>query len=106
MLITFFEQKQINSKLTLILRLNDSKSLETSKHHSSFAGMHVTQSENMHRFDQGSYMSKTETIPSNAEFRKFASLRMKLAWLANTKPAIIFEISKIAQVAQLCMKRI
>ena len=45
----------------------------------TFAGMHITESENMYHIDRDFCMSKIEQIPSNAEFCKFASMRMKLA---------------------------
>ena len=41
-----------------------------------------------------------EQIPSNAEFSTFDSMRMKLAWLENTRRDILLEISQIAQVAR------
>ena len=45
-------------------------------------------------------MSKIEQISSNPEFSKFASMSMKLEWLANTKPSVVLEISQIAQVTR------
>ena len=54
----------------------------------------------MYLIDQDFYMSKIEQILSDAEFSKFASMRIKLAWLPNTKPDIVFEISQIAQISQ------
>ena len=64
----------------------------------TFAGMHITESDNMYHIDSDFHMSKIEQIPSETEFSKFASMRMKLAWLPNTKHDIVFEISKIVQV--------
>ena len=66
----------------------------------NFAGMHITESDNIYHTDQDFYLSKIEQIPSNAEFSKFAFMRMKLSWLANTRRDIIFEISKIVIVAR------
>ena len=54
----------------------------------------------MHYIDQDFYMSKIEQIPSNTEFSKFAYMRMKLAWLANTRPDIVLEISQTAHVTR------
>ena len=62
--------------------------------------MHITESGNMDHIDQGFYMRKIGQIPSNAEYSKFASFIMKLAWLTNTRPDIIFEISQIIQVTR------
>ena len=64
----------------------------------TFAGMHITESDNMYHRDQDLYMNKIEQIPYNAEFSKFASMRMRLAWLVNTRPNVVLEISLIAQV--------
>ena len=60
--------------------------------------MYITESENMHHIDQDFYMSKIEHIPFDAEFSKFTSMRMKLAWLANTLPDVVFEISQTVQM--------
>ena len=46
----------------------------------TFAGMHITESDNIYHIDLDFYMSKIEQIPSDAEFSTFASMRMKLAW--------------------------
>ena len=45
-------------------------------------------------------MSKIEQILPNAEFRTTALMRMRLAWLANTRPNILLEISQIAQLTR------
>ena len=50
----------------------------------AFAGMHITKFDNMYHIDQDFYMNKIGQIPSNAEFSKFASKRMRLTWIANT----------------------
>ena len=59
---------------------------------SIFAGMHITESENMFHIDQDFYMSRIEQIPLNAKFSRFASMKMKLACLANTRTDIVLEI--------------
>ena len=64
----------------------------------TFAGMHVTESDIMHLIDQDFHWSKVEHIPSNNEFSKYASMRMKLAWLASTRSDVVFQISLIAQL--------
>ena len=58
--------------------------------------MHITASDNIYKIDKDFYMRKIEQIPSNAELSKFVSKRMKLAWLAKTRPDIVFKISQIA----------
>ena len=66
----------------------------------TFAGMHITYNQGMFNIDQDFYMSKIEQIPSDAEFSKFASMRMKLACLANTRQDLAFKISQIAKVTR------
>ena len=53
----------------------------------------------MYLFDQDFNMSKIENIPSEAKISKLSSMRMEITWLANKRPAIVFKISKIEQVA-------
>ena len=54
----------------------------------------------MFHIDQDFHINKIEQIPSDAVFRKFISMRMKLAWIAKTRPNIAFEISQIAQITR------
>ena len=71
----------------------------------AFAWMHITESHNVYNIEQDFYMSKIEQIPPNAEFSKFASLRMKLAWVANTRPDAIFQIKQIAQANRVIYEK-
>ncbi|CAN8072966.1 unnamed protein product [Agarophyton chilense] len=50
--------------------------------------------------EQHSYLKKLEELPSDAKFSLFRSMRMKLAWLANTRPECLFQISQLAQVTE------
>lgn len=50
--------------------------------------------------DQHGYLRKLESLPCDASFSEFRSMRMKLAWLANTRPDCLFEISQLAQVTE------
>lgn len=52
------------------------------------------------RQDQHSYLRKLETLSADASFTDFRSMRMRLAWLANTLPYCLFEISQLAQVTE------
>ena len=45
----------------------------------TFAGIHITESNNMYYIDPDLYMSTIEKIPSDAAFSKIASVRVKLA---------------------------
>ena len=67
---------------------------------STLARMHISDSDNMYHIYQDFFMSKIYQIISDAEFNKFASLRMRLALLANTRPDTVFEISHIDQVTR------
>ena len=49
---------------------------------------------------QKHYLHKLEHLPSDASFSAFRSMRMKLAWLAHTRPDCLFEISQLAQVTE------
>ena len=44
------------------------------------------------------YMHKLERLHLEASFLEFRSMRMRLGWLANTRPDCQFEISQLAQV--------
>ena len=45
-------------------------------------------------------MIEIEQTPFNAKFSKFASMRMKLTWLANTRPDTVIKITQNSQVAR------
>lgn len=47
---------------------------------------------------QNRYLRKLEELPLDADFLEFRSMRMKLGWLANTRPNVLFEIATLAQV--------
>ena len=67
--------------------------------------MHIIDFEIMFHIDRDFYASKIEQILSDAEFRKLASVRTRLAWLPNTTPDIVFEISQIAQLTRAMYER-
>ena len=48
--------------------------------------------------EQHEYLRKLEELPLDASFSHFKSMRMKLAWLSNSRPDCLFEISQLAQV--------
>ena len=56
--------------------------------------------DNIMQTSQISYMSKLEELESTATFSDFRSMRMKLAWLAHTRPDCLFEISHLAQITE------
>ena len=58
--------------------------------------MRVADIDNICHIDQESYTNKIKQIPSDAKLSKFSSMKMRLAWLANTTPDILFKISQIA----------
>ena len=50
--------------------------------------------------DQHEYLKRLEELPADCPFKAFRSMRMKLAWLANTRPDCLFEISQLAQITE------
>ena len=44
------------------------------------------------------YIRHLVPLSSNATFSDFASLRMKLEWLAHTRPDVLFEVSQLTQI--------
>ena len=50
--------------------------------------------------DQIDYLRKIECIPYDASFGHFRSMRMRLAWLSNSRPDCLFEISQLTQVTE------
>ena len=50
--------------------------------------------------DQVFYMKILDELDSSSSFFDFRSMRMKLAWLANTPPDLQFEIFQSAQVTE------
>ena len=45
-------------------------------------------------------MRKLRPMSTDRSYSGFASLRMKLAWLAHSRPDCMFEVSKMTQVAR------
>ena len=63
--------------------------------------MRITQAEDVILIAQDFYVKIIEQIPGDASLSIFESKRMKLAWVANAKLALVFEISWIAQAARV-----
>lgn len=55
--------------------------------------------------DQHAYLKNLEEIPLDAKFSRFRSMRMKLAWLSNSRPDCLFQISQLAQVTENAYER-
>ena len=49
---------------------------------------------------QHEYIRRLEELPPDASFSHFRSMRMKLAWLSNTRPDCLLEISQLAQITE------
>ena len=65
----------------------------------TFAGFNISCSpDGFLSMDQLFYMKKLEEIDFSSSYSDFRSMRMKLAWLSNTRPDLQFEISQLAQV--------
>ncbi len=50
--------------------------------------------------DQNHYLRHLEELPTCASLSDFRSMRMKLAWISNSRPDFLFEISQLAQVTE------
>ena len=67
----------------------------------TFAGFEIArESDGSFTIDQTFYLKRLEQLDLSSTFENFRSLRMKVAWLANTRPDLQFEISQLAQVTQ------
>ena len=51
--------------------------------------------------DQHEYLKKLERLPLTASFLQFRSMRMKSAWLANTRPDCLSEIAQLAVTEEM-----
>ena len=65
---------------------------------SEYAGFQISKDGDALLIDQLHYLRKLEALPLDATFGDFRSARMKLAWLAHTRPDCLFHISQLAQV--------
>ena len=67
--------------------------------HCEFSGFRIEKDANgVVHHSQKQYLKQLETLPLDAPISAFRSIRMKLAWLSNTHPDCMFEISQLAQV--------
>ena len=65
----------------------------------TFAGFNISKRTDVPlAIDQIFYMKKLEELDLSSSFSDFRSMRMRLAWLANTRPDLQFEISQLAQI--------
>ena len=65
--MTLFEHELMIGKLTQMLHLKDLRQLINQQTPFTFAGMHMTESDNRYHIDQDFNMSKIEQIPSKAD---------------------------------------
>lgn len=74
---------------------------EESKLPSEFTGFVIDRDkDNNIVIDQNAYLRQLECLPMDASFGHFRSMRMKLAWLSNSRPDCLFDISQLAQVTE------
>ncbi len=67
---------------------------------SEFTGFIIKrQNENIF-ISQSHYLQKLSILPKEASFSDFRSMRMRLAWLSNSRPDCLFHISKLTQVTE------
>ena len=101
MLTTFSVPVTMSSERSVPRHIKCSKQSETIPRHSRFSGFNVSVSdEGSPTFDQNFYRKQYEYLDNASTFPYFKSMRMKLAWLANTRADLQFEISQLAQVTQ------
>jgi len=57
--------------------------------------------------EQKEYVEKLKPVPEDGTWKDFSSARMKLVWLANSRPDCTYEVAQLAQVtfAQFTEKR-
>ncbi len=64
----------------------------------TFAGFNITSNyEVPYTIDQTFYIRQLEELDLSASYPDFRSMRMRLAWLSNTRPELQFEISQLAR---------
>ena len=67
----------------------------------SFTGFILSRDKNGNTIpDQHGYLPKLEQIPLDSAFKLFRSMRMKLAFLYQTQPNCLYEISQLAQITE------
>ena len=64
----------------------------------TFAGINITEQNNILSMDQPFYVKLIEELDPSSSLADFRSMRMKLAWLANSGPDLLFEISELTQI--------
>ena len=65
----------------------------------TFVGFQISRNKhNLLSIRQTFCMRRLEELDPSLPFTDFRSMRMRLAWLANTRPDISFEISRLAQI--------
>ena len=52
------------------------------------------------KLHQHDYLRSLKMLPEDAPFASFAWMRMKLAWLAHSRPDCLFGISQLTQVTR------
>ena len=67
-----------------------------------FEGIYICYTpEHTHAISRFLYVKKLTQLQEEATFKEFCSMRVYLAWISNTKPDILQEITQRAQTTQL-----
>lgn len=91
--------KEIHEKCTATKRKFDST--EKLKPPFEFTGFNVERLANRKlAISQNRYLRKLEEPAEDAAFSMFRSMRMKLGWLTNSRPDVLFQIATISQVTK------
>lgn len=60
----------------------------------TFAGLNIDHTNGTLSIDQRFYLSKLEELPMESSYCDYRSMRIRTAWLAITRPDLVFSISK------------
>ena len=95
-----FEFEKASSKTKERIELAESFRLQ-----SEFTGFLIDEDRHSFFIDQNNYLRKLESLPKDATFGEFQSMRMKLAWLSNSRQNCLFEIAQLAQITDEMFKK-
>ena len=67
----------------------------------TFASLNIHRKlDSSYSIDKLLYHRKLEHLPATATFSAYRSMRMKLAWIINTRPDVAVDISQLAQITE------
>lgn len=94
------EFKKLSNMTNEIFDMGQNEQIPT-----DFTGFSLTKDDKNNIFiSQEHYLEKMEKLSESSDYSDFRSIRMKLAWLSNSRPDCLFEISQMAQVTDKIYK--